>query len=94
MSKAEARTVLLARPGESRDRLRAALEQAGVELVLMADPLEVGIDEVAGANARNLVIAVDAEVEFQLTVGRGDLLRCGREGPAGACEPCGPRVVM
>ena len=38
MSKAEARTVLLAPPGESRDRLRAALEQAGVELVLMADP--------------------------------------------------------
>ena len=66
MSKAEARTVLLARPGESRDRLRAALEQAGVELVLMADPLEVGIDEVAGADARNLVIAVDAEVEDAL----------------------------
>lgn len=66
MSTADARTVLLARPGEARDRLRAALEQAGVEVVLQADPLEAGPEEVAATGARNLVIAVDAEVEDAL----------------------------
>lgn len=66
MSRVDSRTVLLARPGEARDRLRAALEQSGVELVLQADPLEAGVDDVAAADARNLVIAVDAEVEDAL----------------------------
>ena len=60
------RTVLLARPGEARERLRAALEAGGVEVVLEADPLEIGIDQVRGAEARNVVIAVDAEVEDAL----------------------------
>lgn len=59
-------TVLLARPGEARERLRAALEAAGVAVVLEADPLDVGIDEIRGSDARNLVIAVDAEVEDAL----------------------------
>ncbi len=59
-------TVLLARPGEARERLRAALEAAGVAVVLEADPLAIGIDEIRGTDARNLVIAVDAEVEDAL----------------------------
>lgn len=66
MSTADARTVLLARPGEARDRLRAALEQAGVDVVLQADPLEAGPEEIVATGARNLVIAVDAEVEDAL----------------------------
>lgn len=60
------RTILLARPGTARERLRCALEQAGIEVVLEADPLETGIDEVRAVAARNLVIAVDAEVEDAL----------------------------
>lgn len=60
------RTVLLARPGIARERLRAALEQAGVDVVLEADPLQAGIDEIQASAARNLVIAVDAEVEDAL----------------------------
>ncbi len=60
------RTILLARPGEARERLRAGLQQAGVDVVLEADPLETGIEEIRGAGARNLVIAVDAEVEDAL----------------------------
>ena len=66
MSTADARAVLLARPGEARDRLRTALEQAGIDVVLEADPLAAGPDEIAATGACNLVIAVDAEVEDAL----------------------------
>lgn len=66
MSTADARAVLLARPGEARDRLRTALEQAGIDVVLEADPLAAGPDEIAATGACNLVIAVDVEVEEAL----------------------------
>lgn len=59
-------TVLLARPGVTRERLRVALEQAGVEVVMEADPLEIGVERIGETKARNLVIAVDAEVEDAL----------------------------
>ena len=60
------RTVLLARPGEARERLRSALENEGVEVVLVANPLEADVEEVISANPRNLVIALDAETEDAL----------------------------
>ena len=60
------RTVLLARSGEARERLRAALEQAGLDVVLEADPLDTAVEQIRQADVRNLVIAVDAEVEDAL----------------------------
>ena len=63
---ADPRTVLLARPGQARERLRAALEQAGVEVVLEADPLDTDIQQIRSADAPNVVIAVDAETEDAL----------------------------
>ena len=62
----ERRTVLLARPGEACDRLRAALAQAGVDVVLEADPLDTDVAQIRATEARNLVIAVDAETEDAL----------------------------
>ncbi len=66
MSTPDARTVLLARPGPASDRLRQALLDAGVDLVLELDPTVADVDAVTAANARNLVIAVDADVEDAL----------------------------
>lgn len=60
------RTILLARPGAARERLRDALAQAGVDVVLEADPLQTEMGALQAADARNLVIVVDAEVEDAL----------------------------
>lgn len=66
MNKAEIRTVLLARPGEAREQLRAALEEVGLDLVLVADPLETEQAQVLSLAPHNLVIAMDAQVEDAL----------------------------
>lgn len=60
------RTVLLAKPGEARDRLRAALENEGVEVVLVANPLDADVDQVVAVHPRNLVVALDEETEDAL----------------------------
>ncbi|PJK11903.1 hypothetical protein CO614_06140 [Lysobacteraceae bacterium NML120232] len=66
VSKAEIRTVLLARPGDARDQLAAVLEKVGLELALVADPLEIEQAQVLALHPHNLVIALDAEVEEAL----------------------------
>lgn len=66
MNASEARTVLLARPGTARERLQAALEGAGLQLVLVGDPLDSDPSEVRAHAPCNVVIAVDAEVEDAL----------------------------
>ncbi|PJK04552.1 hypothetical protein CO609_05980 [Lysobacteraceae bacterium NML91-0268] len=63
MNKTETRTVLLARPGEARAQLQAALEQVGLDLVLVADPLEIEQAQVLSLRPNNLVMVMDAEVE-------------------------------
>lgn len=63
VNKTETRTVLLARPGEARAQLQAALEQVGLDLVLVADPLEIEQAQVLSLRPNNLVMVMDAEVE-------------------------------
>ncbi|PJK08428.1 hypothetical protein CO610_06765 [Lysobacteraceae bacterium NML95-0200] len=65
-NKAEIRTVLLARPGEAREQLVAVLQDAGLDLVLVANPLDIGQAQVLALQPHNLVIVVDSVVEDAL----------------------------
>jgi chemosensory pili system protein ChpB (putative protein-glutamate methylesterase) len=60
------RVVLLARAGEARDRLGAALADAGAELVLAADPLSTDPRDVAQARPGAVVVALEPAVEDAL----------------------------
>ncbi|MGY0505951.1 chemotaxis protein CheB [Luteimonas sp. e5] len=66
MASPDTRTVLLARPGAARERMRSALVDAGVVLAGEFDPLQVELAELAGLGAGNLVIVVDQEVDDAL----------------------------
>lgn len=66
MNRTDTRTVLLARPGEARGQLQAALEQLGLDLVLVADPLETEQAQVLSLRPNNLVMVMDAGVEAVL----------------------------
>jgi chemosensory pili system protein ChpB (putative protein-glutamate methylesterase) len=57
------RVVLLARPGDACDRLRAALREAGGELVLEADPCALAPDALAAAAPQVVLVALDPVVE-------------------------------
>ena len=57
------RVALLARPGAGADRLREALNAAGAQLVLEADPTTLEPATLAGANAESVVVLLDAAVE-------------------------------
>lgn len=63
MTSSDNRTVLLARPGDVRQRLQDALAAAGVELVQVADPIDADIDAVIALAPRNVMIVIDADVE-------------------------------
>lgn len=60
------RVVLLARPGEACERLRAALREAGGELVLEADPCTLDPDALAAAAPQVVLVALDPVVEDAL----------------------------
>jgi chemosensory pili system protein ChpB (putative protein-glutamate methylesterase) len=60
------RVALLARPGEACERLRAALREAGGEIVLEADPSTIEPRALADANAHTVLIALDPAVEDAL----------------------------
>jgi chemosensory pili system protein ChpB (putative protein-glutamate methylesterase) len=60
------RVVLLARPGPACDRLREALQEAGAELVLVADPTTASPEEVAFVEPQAILVALDASVEDSL----------------------------
>lgn len=60
------RVVLLARPGAACDRLGEALQQAGAELVLVADPTSANPEEVIAAAPQAVLVALDASVEEAL----------------------------
>ncbi|RPE75455.1 chemotaxis protein CheB [Vulcaniibacterium tengchongense] len=66
MTDAARRVVLLARPGTARDRLRAALADAGAQLVLEADPTVLASDELLAAAPQVVVVALDAATEDAL----------------------------
>ncbi len=63
---AQRRAVLLAQPGAASDRLRDALEQAGAEVVLIADPSGIGVDAVIAAQPDSVLVALDPATEAQL----------------------------
>jgi len=60
------RVALLARPGIACERLRAALQEAGAELVLVADPSEADVASVRAAGAQAILIALEPTVEDAL----------------------------
>jgi chemosensory pili system protein ChpB (putative protein-glutamate methylesterase) len=60
------RVALLARPGEACERLRAALREAGGDIVLEADPSTIEPNALADAKAHTVLIALDPAVEDAL----------------------------
>ncbi|MFD0739987.1 chemotaxis protein CheB [Lysobacter koreensis] len=60
------RVALLARPGVACDRLRAALSEAGAQLVLEGDPATLDPAALADAGAQVLLVALDAQTEDAL----------------------------
>lgn len=60
---ASTRVALLARPGIACDRLRAALQEAGAEVVLVADPSETDVAGVRASAAQAILIALEPLVE-------------------------------
>ncbi len=66
MTEAATRVVLLARPGAACERLTAALQEAGANLVLTADPIVADAGSIAAANAQAILIALEPAVEDAL----------------------------
>ena len=62
----DTRVVLLARPGEARSRLVAALREAGAEVALVLDPTESGADEARAARPQAVLVALEPLVEDAL----------------------------
>lgn len=66
MSNNARRVVLLARPGAARDRMREALDQAGANIVLEADPAATGQDAVLAVQPDVALIVLDAATDEAL----------------------------
>jgi len=66
MSTMGRRVALLARPGVACDRLRGALVDAGVDLVLEADPLVLDPATLDAARAQVVLVALDMQTEEAL----------------------------
>jgi chemosensory pili system protein ChpB (putative protein-glutamate methylesterase) len=60
------RVVLLARDGKARERLGAALDAAGAELALVADPLSADPGEAIAARPQAVLVALEPAVEDAL----------------------------
>lgn len=60
------RAVLLARAGEARTRLQAALRDAGAEVVLAADPAETSPEAVGACSPQAVLVALEPAVEDSL----------------------------
>jgi chemosensory pili system protein ChpB (putative protein-glutamate methylesterase) len=60
------RVALLARPGEACERLRAALREAGGEIVLEADPSTLAAETLSAAAPQTVLVALDPAVEDAL----------------------------
>jgi chemosensory pili system protein ChpB (putative protein-glutamate methylesterase) len=66
MSNNARRVVLLARPGAARDRMREALDQAGANIVLEADPATSEQEAVLAAQPEVALIVLDAATDEAL----------------------------
>ena len=62
-SEATPRVALLARAGEACERIAQALRDAGAELVLVADPMQAGSDEVRRAQPQAVLVALEPAIE-------------------------------
>lgn len=60
------RVALLARPGDARERLAAALREAGADLVAVADPVSTDAGEVAAAAPQAILVALEPAIEDAL----------------------------
>lgn len=60
------RVALLARAGESRNQLRAALQDLGAELVCEGDPAELAPSAVSSLNPRVMVVSLEPATEASL----------------------------
>lgn len=60
------RVALLARPGEACERLRAALREAGGEIVLEGDPSTLAAEALTAAAPQTVLVALDPTVEDAL----------------------------
>jgi len=60
------RVALLARPGAACERLQAALQEAGAELVLVADPTATDAAGVIAADVQAVLVALEPQVEDAL----------------------------
>ena len=60
------RAVLLAQPGVASDRLRDALQHAGADVVLVADPSGIAVDAVIAAAPDSVLVALDPAIEGHL----------------------------
>ncbi|QNP41263.1 chemotaxis protein CheB [Lysobacter solisilvae (ex Woo and Kim 2020)] len=66
MSNHARRVVLLARPGAARDRMREALDQAGANIVLEADPAATDQATVLASQPQMALIVLDASTDEAL----------------------------
>ena len=66
MSTKAKRVALLARPGVAEQRLVEVLAGAGVDIVLQADPTQVEVAAVLGAQPDTLLVALDPPTEDAL----------------------------
>ena len=60
------RVVLLARAGDARDRLSGALDEAGAELALVADPLSADPQDVMAVHPQAVLVALEPAIEDAL----------------------------
>lgn len=66
MAESAMRVALLARPGVACERLQAALQEAGADLVLVVDPTQDAVVDVAAAGAQAVLVALEPSVEEAL----------------------------
>ncbi len=59
-------TVLLGRPGELRDRLEAALREAGADIALVVDPASGDAAQIQAQSPRNVVVLMESGMEEAL----------------------------
>lgn len=60
------RVVLLARVGDARDRLSGALDEAGAELALVADPVSADPQDVMAVHPQAVLVALEPAIEDAL----------------------------
>ena len=66
MTETARRVVLLARPGTACERLTVALQEAGADLVLTADPTSADAASVVAADPHAILVALEPSVEDAL----------------------------